>query len=152
MIKTIKILVVLIICISCTSKKKEALIESFFNDVFITENKTGEELHKEYIYIETDRPLKDKLLFFNEGVRILKETNPLLSDKKENLSFTITKYTESDYNDLIPFYKEIIKDVYVITAKSKVIAYVLMKEDKIYAFNTLQKGSQGPGYFISDFN
>ena len=109
-------------------------------------------MHKEYIYIETDRPLKDKLLFFNEGIRILKESNPLLSDKKENLSFTITKYTESDYNDLIPFSKEIIKDVYVITAKSKVIAYVLMKEDKIYAFNTLQKGSLGPGYFISDFN
>ncbi len=137
----------LLYCQSQKNKKNE-IVKSFFEDVFI-HNKSSDELFVKYADKKGSgaSTSKDTIAdMFNKCVLQLKADRKHLIDK--SVSFNVENYNSSSQPNLRHFDKKVGKRVFVVSVNSKTECYVLMRKSKILAFHYITKGKEGPTYFL----
>jgi hypothetical protein len=129
----------------------EKFIYSFLEDIFLNNNISSERLYKKYV-IGSNKIKRKKLKFFEANLIYLKENNPCLEKPHIFSKIEVHKYSSSPVPDkLLSFDTRALHKIYVINKGMDVISYVLIEDFKIKAFNFIQKGTNGPAFFVNNF-
>lgn len=136
---------------SSYAQENEKLIESFFEDIFVSKSSTPKELYKTYIFKNCKKIKGEKVKVFEANIEHLKSLNTSILNQ-DSILFNVNKYRNSEFKDLLPLDEKSLDNIFVVSVDKTIVTYVLMKENKIEAFNTIRKGKEGPAFFFSDFN
>jgi len=147
------VLLLTISLFSYCQKKEESynlLVKSFFEDVFRNE-KSSKVLYNEYAFesVENKKSTNEKTEIFDEHISYLKSQKKQLI--KKEIHFKVENYNNCSLEHLLPFDERARKNIFVVIVDGHIESYVLLNASKIQSFNYVQKGNEGPAYFISNF-
>lgn len=136
------LLCVFLSCGQYQKVKKEDVIKSFFEDVFVSDKPLDEisELYRDQIDKEESGEM------FINHIRFLKSEKEHLTKEVKNIK--VESYRTSTLDDLWLFEKKEQKNIYVVSLNDKIESYVLLNKAKIVSFVYFRKGSDNPAYFI----
>jgi hypothetical protein len=125
-------------------------IREFLDLVMLEPSYSADEIKEKFIYLQS---VHDSLRQKQHDVlaRSIGHTKKRYADVYKNDKGRIIQYSELDKSQKISFDKREFKNIYAVVFASPDIdpIYILTKGDKIFSFDYIIKGTDGPAYFLS---
>lgn len=130
------------------SDNRATMLKAFCEDLFI-KNLDSHKIFEKFVETENNKAsINDSVMKkFDNHLGYLKTEKKHLVNSTESFEIkAYNKYLKQD--DLLSFDERARNDIYIVLVNNRIEFYTLFDDARIVALNHVQKGKEGPAYFI----